>query len=120
MATCLMVTVFEWSFLVVQLMVAVVVGIHSEVGDGYGRKFHPKGGHHLLVSGLLPTGSWQDVKDHFREAGDVVYADVYKDGTGVMEFSCHEHMKRAHIHTHMHIHTHTHTHTSENFSLTQL
>jgi len=80
-------------------------------GDGYGRKFRPKGGHQLLVSGLPPTGSWQDVKDHFREAGDVVYADVYKDGTGVMEFSCYEHMKRAHIHTHMHIHTHTHTQT---------
>ena len=64
-------------------------------GDGYGRKFRPKGGHQLLVSGLPPTGSWQDVKDHFREAGDVVYADVYKDGTGVIEFSRYEHMKRA-------------------------
>lgn len=41
------------------------------------------------------TGSWQDVKDHFREAGDIIFADVYKDGTGVVEFSRHDHMKRA-------------------------
>lgn len=67
-------------------------------GGGYGgggRKFRSRGGHQLLVSGLPPTGSWQDVKDHFREAGDVVYADVYKDGTGIIEFSRYEHMKRA-------------------------
>jgi len=64
-------------------------------GYGGGRKFRSRGGHQLLVSGLPPTGSWQDVKDHFREAGDVVYADVYKDGTGIIEFSRYEHMKRA-------------------------
>lgn len=34
------------------------------------------------VSGLPPTGSWQDLKDHMREAGDVCYTDVFKDGTG--------------------------------------
>merc|ERR1712141_363850 len=36
----------------------------------------------VLVTGLPPTGSWQDLKDHMREAGDVCFADVYKDGTG--------------------------------------
>ena len=41
----------------------------------------------MLVSGLPPTGSWQDIKDHLREAGEVVYADVFRDGTGVVEFS---------------------------------
>ncbi|XP_078488460.1 serine/arginine-rich splicing factor 1B [Ciona intestinalis] len=40
----------------------------------------------VMVSGLPPTGSWQDLKDHMREAGDVCYADVYRDGTGVVEF----------------------------------
>ena len=35
------------------------------------------------------------MKDHFREAGDVIYADVFKDGTGVIEFARHDHMKRA-------------------------
>ncbi|KAI3373666.1 hypothetical protein L3Q82_022256, partial [Scortum barcoo] len=40
----------------------------------------------VLVSGLPPSGSWQDLKDHMRDAGDVCYADVYRDGTGVVEF----------------------------------
>lgn len=30
-----------------------------------------------------------------REAGDVCYADVYKDGTGVVEFLRYEDMKYA-------------------------
>jgi splicing factor, arginine/serine-rich 1 len=30
-----------------------------------------------------------------REAGDVCFADVYKDGTGVVEFLRHEDMKYA-------------------------
>ncbi|XP_022667854.1 serine/arginine-rich splicing factor 1B-like isoform X2 [Varroa jacobsoni] len=49
----------------------------------------------VIVSGLPPTGSWQDLKDHMREAGDVCYADVYKDGTGVVEFLRYEDMKYA-------------------------
>ena len=32
--------------------------------------------HRVFVQGLPPTGSWQDLKDHMREAGDVCYADV--------------------------------------------
>lgn len=49
----------------------------------------------VLVSGLPPSGSWQDLKDHMREAGDVCFADVYKDGTGVVEFLRHDDMKYA-------------------------
>ena len=49
----------------------------------------------LCVAGLPPTGSWQDLKDHMREAGDVCYADVFKDGTGVVEFLRYEDMKYA-------------------------
>lgn len=49
----------------------------------------------LSLAGLPPTGSWQDLKDHMREAGDVCYADVYKDGTGVCEFLRYEDMKYA-------------------------
>lgn len=47
------------------------------------------------VSGLPPSGSWQDLKDHMREAGDVCFADTYKDGTGVVEFLRLEDMKYA-------------------------
>lgn len=39
--------------------------------------------------------SRQDLKDHMREAGDVCFADVYKDGTGVVEFLRLEDMKYA-------------------------
>ena len=49
----------------------------------------------LFIPGLPPTGSWQDLKDHMREAGDVCFADVYKDGTGVCEYVKYEDMKYA-------------------------
>ena len=48
-----------------------------------------------FIEGLPPSGSWQDLKDHMREAGDVCYSDVYKDGTGVVEFLQYEDMKYA-------------------------
>lgn len=41
------------------------------------------------------SGSWQDLKDHMREAGDVCFADTYKDGTGVVEFLRYDDMKYA-------------------------
>ena len=37
----------------------------------------------------------QDLKDHFRSAGDVVFTDSYNDGTGIVEFARHEDFKRA-------------------------
>jgi len=49
----------------------------------------------VMVTGLPPTGSWQDLKDHMREAGDVCYSDVFKDGSGVVEFLRYEDMKYA-------------------------
>lgn len=49
----------------------------------------------VIVTGLPSSGSWQDLKDHMREAGDVCFADVYKDGTGVVEFLRYEDMKYA-------------------------
>lgn len=72
-------------------------------GSAPGRGMGPRGRgpparrsqYRVLVSGLPPTGSWQDLKDHMREAGDVCYADVFKDGTGVVEFLRYEDMKYA-------------------------
>lgn len=49
----------------------------------------------LFLLGLPPSGSWQDLKDHMREAGDVCFADVFKDGTGVVEFLRYDDMKYA-------------------------
>jgi len=51
--------------------------------------------HRVLVTGLPPTGSWQDLKDHMRDAGDVCYSDVFKDGSGVVEYLKREDMKYA-------------------------
>ena len=49
----------------------------------------------VMVTGLPPTGSWQDLKDHMREAGDVCYSDVFKDGSGAVEYLRYEDMKYA-------------------------
>ena len=45
--------------------------------------------------GLPSTGSWQDLKDHMREAGDVCYADVYRDCSGVVEYVSEDDMMYA-------------------------
>lgn len=50
---------------------------------------------YFALTGLPPSGSWQDLKDHMREAGDVCFADVYRDGTGVVEFLHKEDMRYA-------------------------
>jgi len=67
------------------------------MGPPRGRQGPPsrRSEYRLLVSGLPTSGSWQDLKDHMREAGDVCYADVYRDGTGVVEFDRKEDMKYA-------------------------
>ncbi|KAL3982442.1 RNA recognition motif family protein [Acanthocheilonema viteae] len=49
----------------------------------------------VIVSGLPASGSWQDLKDHMREAGDVCYTDVLRDGTGIVEYGRYEDMKYA-------------------------
>eukprot|EP00002_Diphylleia_rotans_P011548 TRINITY_DN227_c0_g1_i3.p1 TRINITY_DN227_c0_g1~~TRINITY_DN227_c0_g1_i3.p1 ORF type:complete len:192 (+),score=44.60 TRINITY_DN227_c0_g1_i3:57-632(+) len=41
----------------------------------------------VLVDNLSSRTSWQDLKDFLRKVVDSIpYADVYKDGTGVVEF----------------------------------
>lgn len=49
----------------------------------------------VVVSGLPPSGSWQDLKDHMREAGDVCFADMLRGGTGVVEYVRKEDMNYA-------------------------
>ncbi|EYC32437.1 hypothetical protein Y032_0003g1574 [Ancylostoma ceylanicum] len=49
----------------------------------------------VIIEGLPTTGSWQDLKDHMREAGEVCYADVSRDGTGAVEFTRLDDMKYA-------------------------
>lgn len=32
----------------------------------------------IVVENLSPSVSWQDLKDYFRRAGEIVFADVYR------------------------------------------
>lgn len=51
---------------------------------------------HNSLDHIQDMVNWlQDLKDHMREAGDVCFADTFKDGTGVVEFLRHEDMKYA-------------------------
>ncbi|KAI6651583.1 Serine/arginine-rich splicing factor 1 isoform X1 [Oopsacas minuta] len=54
-----------------------------------------RGEFRVTVSGLPRSASWQDLKDHFREAGEIAYTDVSSDGTGVLEFSSRKAMDYA-------------------------
>ncbi|XP_029564892.1 serine/arginine-rich splicing factor 9 [Salmo trutta] len=72
----------------------------GERGEGGGPKgrFGPptrRSEFRVIVTGLPPSGSWQDLKDHMREAGDVCFADVQRDGEGVVEFVRREDMEYA-------------------------
>jgi len=52
----------------------------------------------ILIKNLPLTGSWQDLKDHCREAGDVSFADVIREDDeriGVVEFFNEDDMKYA-------------------------
>ncbi|TKR77632.1 hypothetical protein L596_018566 [Steinernema carpocapsae] len=49
----------------------------------------------VQITGLPSSGSWQDLKDHMRDAGDVCFADVFRDGTGIVEYVRSEDMKYA-------------------------
>lgn len=56
-------------------------------GRMLGRGQKPRRGKFVVeVSGLPISGSWQDLKDHLREAGECGHADVFKDGTGEVSF----------------------------------
>lgn len=72
-------------------------GNHDRGRDGRGNRGPPtrRSQYRVVVSGLPASGSWQDLKDHMREAGDVCFADVFKDGTGVVEFLRNDDMKYA-------------------------
>ncbi|XP_061731728.1 serine/arginine-rich splicing factor 9 [Nerophis ophidion] len=68
------------------------------VGGGPRGRFGPptrRSEFRVAVTGLPPSGSWQDLKDHMREAGDVCFADVQRDGEGVVEFLRREDMDYA-------------------------
>jgi len=64
---------------------------HAPRAGGGGAAMHG-GSRRVFVSNLAWTTSWQNLKDHFRSAGTVVYADVMMEpsgrskGFGIVEF----------------------------------
>ncbi|KAM3228584.1 hypothetical protein ACQJBY_059926 [Aegilops geniculata] len=52
----------------------------------------------VLVTGLPSSASWQDLKDHMRRAGDVCFAEVYREGggtIGIVDYTNYDDMKYA-------------------------
>lgn len=49
----------------------------------------------VSISGLPSSCSWQDLKDHMRKAGEVVYTDVNRKGDGIVEYKTAEGMENA-------------------------
>jgi len=47
------------------------------------------------IEGLSSTCDWRDIKDLARTIGTPTFADVFKDGTGVVEFEKQEDLKKA-------------------------
>ena len=62
-------------------------------GGGGGGYRGPK--YRVIISGLPASGSWQDVKDHMREAGDIAFVNVYKDGSADCDFYNRDDMEYA-------------------------
>ncbi|GKY96144.1 eukaryotic translation initiation factor 4H [Mayamaea pseudoterrestris] len=44
----------------------------------------------VVVSNLASATTWRELKDHFRECGDVRRVNVGFDGTGIVSFGCKE------------------------------
>ena len=68
-------------------------GDRGDRRGGNAASFTRRRGFPVQVSGLPTTGSWQDLKDHMRSIGDIAFADVNRDGTGVVEFVREEDVK---------------------------
>ncbi|CDP17134.1 unnamed protein product [Coffea canephora] len=68
---------------------------HSSSTDRYSN--HSSGrGPRVLVTGLPPSASWQDLKDHMRRAGDVCFSQVFREGsgtTGIVDYTNYDDMK---------------------------
>ena len=75
---------------------------NNAVGSGIGHGGQVTVGRRLYVANISWETSWQDLKDHFRQAGNVVYSDVMIDaasgrskGCGIVEFETPEEALRA-------------------------
>ncbi|XP_073103132.1 serine/arginine-rich splicing factor SR34A isoform X4 [Elaeis guineensis] len=76
------------------------IGRSNGYGSGRGSKYgvSRRSEYRVVVRGLPSSASWQDLKDHMRKAGDVCFAQVFRDGDGTMglvDYTNYEDMKYA-------------------------
>lgn len=67
---------------------------HSSGRSGLSRRAE----YRVVVSKLPSSASWQDLKDHMRKAGDVCFAQVFREGggtIGIVDYTNYEDMKYA-------------------------
>ncbi|MCO5609384.1 hypothetical protein L7F22_063610 [Adiantum nelumboides] len=71
---------------------------HSSHSSGRGAPIPRRAEFRVYVSKLPQTASWQDLKDHMRKAGDVSFAQVFREGggtVGIVDYTNYEDMKYA-------------------------
>ncbi|KAJ0964146.1 hypothetical protein J5N97_029268 [Dioscorea zingiberensis] len=76
------------------------IGRSSAHGSGGSSKYgtSQRSEFRVIVRGLPSSASWQDLKDHMRKAGDVCFAQVFRerDGTvGLVDYTNYDDMKYA-------------------------
>jgi len=66
-------------------------GYSSRYGRPYNTEFR------VIIENLSTRCSWQDVKDYFRQAGEVTFAKCHREkmGEGVVEFATQKDMQKA-------------------------
>lgn len=68
---------------------------YDDRGRGYGRPYNTE--YRIIIENLSTRANWQDIKDYFRQAGEVTFAKCHREnmGEGVVEFASYKDMKHA-------------------------
>ncbi|KAJ7545710.1 hypothetical protein O6H91_08G006300 [Diphasiastrum complanatum] len=70
----------------------------SSSSGGKSRNISRRSEYRVTISGLPSSASWQDLKDHMRRAGDVCFAQVFREhhgATGIVEYTNYDDMEYA-------------------------
>ncbi|XP_019422957.1 PREDICTED: serine/arginine-rich splicing factor SR30-like [Lupinus angustifolius] len=70
----------------------------SYSGSSGSRGISRRSDYRVLITGLPPSASWQDLKDHMRKAGDVCFSQVFRERggmTGIVDYTNYDDMKYA-------------------------